>query len=383
MEFSWKNCFRAGISLFLLYLCIHYWDAVAGFGLTFYKVAWPLVLGAMMAYVVDILMSFLERKYDRLFGSTNSAKRGKKGGEIPQKLKRPLCMVLSYLLIVLVIVFSFSMVIPELVRAINLLIAGVPHAIDLFIQNETVKKYLPEITAYLDNVNWTQLGKQIFNSLTDGINIIANGAVSAVASITTNVINFVLAFIFSLYLLLGKERLREQIQAIGERYLPQKLLGAVYHILHVLNGNFHSFIVGQCTEAVIIGCLCIIGMFICQFPYAVMVGILVGVSALVPVAGAYIGAIVGALLMLTISPLKALLFIVFIIVLQQLEGNLIYPKVVGGSIGLPALWVLAAITIGGGLAGIAGMLLGVPLFASFYQLLKEDVRSGGRKRNRR
>ena len=140
---------------------------------------------------------------------------------------------------------------------------------------------------------------------------------------------------------------------------------------------FHRYIVGQCTEAVILGVLCTVGMLIFRFPYAPMIGALIGFTALIPVAGAYIGAAVGAIMILTVSPLKALLFLVFIVVLQQLEGNLIYPKVVGKSIGLPAIWVLAAITVGGSLMGIAGMLISVPITAALYRLLKEDMRRQG------
>ena len=145
-------------------------------------------------------------------------------------------------------------------------------------------------------------------------------------------------------------------------------------MLNTLNDSFHRFIVGQCTEAVILGGLCMIGMWIFRFPYAVMVGVLIGFSALIPFAGAYIGAGVGAFMILTESPLQALLFLVFIVVLQQLEGNLVYPKVVGSSIGLPGIWVLAAITIGGGLMGVLGMLLAVPLLATVYKLIQADVR---------
>ena len=143
--------------------------------------------------------------------------------------------------------------------------------------------------------------------------------------------------------------------------------------LRIFNESFRGYIVGQCTEAVILGVLCVVGMLIFRFPYAGMIGSLVGFTALIPVAGAYIGAAVGAVMILTQSPLKALLFGVFLVILQQLEGNLIYPRVVGRSIGLPALWVLAAVTVGGSLMGIPGMLLGVPITAALYRLIREDM----------
>ena len=160
---------------------------------------------------------------------------------------------------------------------------------------------------------------------------------------------------------------------IARAYCKPALVEKALGVLKVANETFSSFIVGQCTEAVILGTLCVIGMKICQFPYAPMIGAFVGATALIPVVGAYLGGAVGFLMILTVSPLKAVLFVVFLVILQQLEGNIIYPRVVGSSIGLPGMWVLAAVTIGGGLAGVGGMLLGVPLTATIYKLLRSDV----------
>ena len=153
----------------------------------------------------------------------------------------------------------------------------------------------------------------------------------------------------------------------------------IHYVLHTLNDCFHKYIVGQCTEAVILGALCTIGMLILQLPYATMIGAFIAFTALIPVAGAYIGAIVGAFMIFTESPFKAIVFLIFIIVLQQFEGNIIYPRVVGSSMGLPAMWVLAAVTVGGGVMGIPGMLLGVPLAAALYRFVREDVNRGTRR----
>ena len=182
-----------------------------------------------------------------------------------------------------------------------------------------------------------------------------------------------MALIFSIYLLLGKEKLGRQLQKIMERYLRDGWNKKIRYVVGVVNDCFHRYIVGQCTEAVILGVLCMLGMLLIRLPYATMIGALIGFTALIPVAGAYIGAIVGAFMILTVSPVKALIFLVFIVILQQLEGNLIYPKVVGSSLGLPALWVLAAVTVGGGVLGVPGMLLGVPLSAAVYRLIRNDV----------
>ena len=175
-----------------------------------------------------------------------------------------------------------------------------------------------------------------------------------------------------MYVLLDKEKLGRQTKCLIRTYVP-RASERIFYVTRVVDESFHSFIVGQCIEAVILGILCIIGMLIFQFPYAVMIGVFIGFTALIPIAGAYIGAAVGAIMILTVSPLQAVQFLIFIVVLQQLEGNLIYPKVVGESIGLPGIWVLTAITVGGGVLGIGGMLIAVPLFATGYRLLKEDV----------
>lgn len=158
-----------------------------------------------------------------------------------------------------------------------------------------------------------------------------------------------------------------------KRYMSTSLCANVHHVLSVLNECFHKYIVGQCTEALLLGGLCTLGMLILQLPYATMTGAVIAFTALIPVAGAYIGAGVGAFMILTVSPVKAIIFLIFIVILQQLEGNLIYPRVVGSSMGLPGIWVLAAVTVGGGVMGIPGMLLCVPLASAFYKLLREDV----------
>lgn len=206
-----------------------------------------------------------------------------------------------------------------------------------------------------------------------GFGGVMSSVVSVVGSVISSVVTVAVALIFSIYLLTGKEKLISQSKRMISTYLP-KADKKIFYVLNTLNDSFHRFIVGQCTEAVILGGLCMIGMWIFRFPYAVMVGVLIGFTALIPIAGAYIGAGVGAFMILTESPLQALLFLVFIVVLQQLEGNLVYPKVVGSSIGLPGIWVLAAITIGGGLMGVLGMLLAVPLLATVYKLIQADVR---------
>ena len=194
-----------------------------------------------------------------------------------------------------------------------------------------------------------------------------------VSTVFSGAVTTLLSVIFTIYLLSGKDRLRAQCHRLMRFALRPKHYDRACYVLRVLNDSFHRYIVGQCTEALILGALCTAGMLILQLPYATMIGALVAFTALIPVAGAYIGAAVGAFMILTISPVQALIFLVFLVVLQQLEGNLIYPRVVGASLGLPGIWVLAAVTVGGSLMGIFGMLLAVPLAAAVYRLMRENI----------
>ena len=363
MKLDVKTCLRAGVTIFLLYLCIHYWPSVARMGSLLLSAAMPLLLGAVMAYLVNILMTFYEH---RLFG------RAASGAGL--KLKRPLCMALAFATLLIIVVLLLVLVIPELVSCIRVIAAGVPGVVADFTKWCEEQGILPETIAdSLAQIDWKSRMTDIVKVLTAGVGSAANAIVNTVTSVVSGFVTFFMALIFSIYLLLGKEKLGRQLQKIMERYLRDGWNKKIRYVVGVVNDCFHRYIVGQCTEAVILGVLCMLGMLLIRLPYATMIGALIGFTALIPVAGAYIGAIVGAFMILTVSPVKALIFLVFIVILPQLEGNLIYPKVVGSSLGLPALWVLAAVTVGGGVLGIPGMLLGVPLSAAVYRLIRNDV----------
>lgn len=358
---KWTGC------AFLLFLCIRYWDAfinIVGLGI---HAAMPLLLGAAIAYGVNILMSFFEKHYMK---TTKYP--------ILQKCKRPVCMILAYLSFIAIIFFIISMVVPELINCVTSLLKVIPVAIDRIFNvledNVELGRYVALLEKELESNlgNYEEKIVQAVNVLISGFGGMLASMVTAVSSAFSALVTLLVAIIFSIYLLLGKEKLASQIKKVFQTYLS-RYYDTVSYVIGVLDESFHSFIVGQCTEAVILGALCVLGMWIFQFPYAMMVGVFIGFTALIPVAGAYIGAIVGVIMIMTVSPLKAVLFIVFIVVLQQLEGNLIYPRVVGKSIGLPGIWVLAAITIGGGILGIGGMLLAVPVTATIYKLLGQDI----------
>ena len=351
------------IYVFLLYLCIRYWDPAISFILNCLSAAIPLVIGGALAYVVNILMTTYERFY---------FPKSTKPGVI--KSRRPLCLTAAFLTLIVILALVIGLVVPQLVSCVALLVQETPGAIRNTLSWMEERHLLTDnLMEQLKDIDWTSLLSNFGGWLTSGIGSMFDIVVTTVSTVVSSIITVILAIIFSIYLLASKEKLAKQGDRVMRRYLKPQLIYKIEYVLRVLNFCFRRYIVGQCTEAVILGVLCLIGMLILQLPYAAMVSALVAVSALIPFAGAYIGAITGAFMILTVSPVEALIFLIFIIVLQQLEGNLIYPRVVGSSLALPPLWVLAAITVGGGVAGIVGMLLGVPITATIYRLVRADL----------
>lgn len=363
VNIKWKTCFKIGVSAFILFLCIYYWQTAVNYLLVIAGSLISLLIGGVIAYIVNILMSFLESHY---FADSNK--------KYVIKSRRPVCMIVSFLIVLLIVVLVIALVVPELIKSISMIINRLPVAFRNLSENELVTKYLPVISEYISNINWNEIVNRAQRFFTDNFGGMAGNLISTVSTVFSSVLNFVLGLIFSIYLLLSKDRLCAQAKEIMEHYVKKSWNEKIQYVLTILNRNFHRFIVGQCTEAVILGVLCAVGMVIFRFPYAIMIGVLVGFTALIPVVGAYVGAAAGIFMMLTISPMKALMFVIFIVVLQQLEGNLIYPRVVGNSLGLPALWVLVAVTVGGGIGGVIGMLVAVPIVSSIYQLVQNDVR---------
>lgn len=363
MKSRWKIFLQAGISLFILYLCIHYWDSLIHLLNLLLAAGTPLLMGCVFAYIFNIPMSFFERHY---------FPKSKKTGIL--KSRRPVCMLLAFLSVLAAILLLLRIVIPELSSCITLLLTSVPAALSEIGESLAEQPWISDsIQEFFDTVDWQKSLTNIVYSVLGGLGSAGDYAVTIVSKTVTTAANLMIAFIFSVYILAGKETLDRQLRTLKDHYLKSRWFTGISHILSVANDCFHRYIVGQCTEAVILGLLCTAGMLLFRFPYAAVVGVTVGFTALIPVAGAYIGGAVGFLLILTSSPLKAILFVVYLVTLQQLEGNIIYPKVVGTSLGLPGIWVLAAVIIGGGISGIGGMLAGVPLSACLYRLIREDV----------
>lgn len=365
MKFGWKKLIPLTACVLFVYLFIYYWASAANMFHSLMGALTPVIIGLAVAYVLNILMSFYERHYFK----KKSEKKWVK------KTRRPICMVAAIVTLLLITSLVIGLVVPRLVSCVVFIVSEIPPVLEKLFDSEFLRKTLPtSIMSDLSNINWNELISKAVQVVVSGISSATTAVVSFVSSMVSMLATAFMSIMFSIYMLLGKERLMSQANRVVDAYMAKcdsKL--KIRSFLRVLNGNFKRFIVGQATEAVILGMLCTFGMFIFQFPYAAMVGALIGFTALIPVAGAYIGAIVGAVMILTVSPIKALLFLVFIIVLQNLEGNLIYPRVVGNSIGLPAIWVLAAVTVGGGLFGVLGMLVGVPLTATIYQIVRTDV----------
>lgn len=367
MKFDRTLLLRVGGAVFLLYLCIHYWDPFIGFLREIMAATTPLILGFVIAYLVNILMEFYEARY---FTQSNSA--------AVQKSRRPVCMLLAFSSLILILVCVILLIVPELISCVQLLGNEIPVAWNealTWVEENIDAERWDQLTAFLGDSSWNWQGitKKAVDWFVSGFGGMMEAMTAVIAGTFSAMVTLLVSIIFSIYLLVGKEQLTGQIDRVSRHYLKQKWYGKLRYVLEVLNNSFHRFIVGQCAEAVILGALCTIGMYLFRFPYANMVGALIGFTALIPVAGAYIGAGVGVFMIFTVSPLKALFFLIFIVILQQLEGNLIYPRVVGASIGLPGIWVLAAIIVGGGVLGVGGMLLGVPLVATIYQLLRDDM----------
>lgn len=362
-KLEWKTVFKIVVGVIAVYLAVHYWPNISGIIGTVFSAATPIIIGAIMAYPLNILMTFYERHY-----FPNSSKTA------VVKSRRAVSLVGAVITIIGIIALVVGLIAPQLVACVQMVIAEIPGAMDFVIgklkNNEFVSQ---DLINSLSSIDWKSRIADIAQTITSGLGDVMDVAFTAVTSVFSVVSNIVLGVIFSLYILLDKKRLSRQLEKVSQKYVPSRFLDKITHVISVLNDCFHRFIVGQCTEAVILGTLCTVGMLILRIPYAPMIGALMAFTALIPIVGGLIGAGVGAFLILMESPVKALIFIIFVIILQQIEGNLIYPKVVGSSIGLPGLWVLAAVTVGGGVFGIFGMLIGVPIAATLYRLVREDV----------
>ncbi len=360
---GWRSCAMIGISIFVLFLCITYWPLASKVLVALLGAATPVLIGFIIAYPLNILMSFYERYW--FLKSTKKA---------VVKTRRPICLILAVITLLAIIALVIGLVLPQFIECIKLIINYIPAAASNVVGFLEKYDILTDKTVeYIKSIDWQAWIAKAISMVYSGISNVVEVVFVTITSVFSGIITALLSVIFACYFLMGKNRIGSQIDRAMKCYASDKWYKRIKYFVQVLDDSFHKYIVGQCVEAVILGVLCTVGMLILQLPYAPMVGALIALTALVPIAGAYIGAGVGAFLILMVSPVKAVIFIIFVIILQQIEGNLIYPKVVGSSIGLPGVWVLAAVTIGGGVMGIGGMLLGVPLAATLYKIIRNDV----------
>ena len=359
----------------LLVVALWKFDVVLGVLKTIWDIIFPFVLGGAIAFLTNVPMSFLEKK---IFENV------KKKNKIVRKLKRPISLILTIVLVVGVIALVMFGVIPQLTRTMGTLVTSINDFIpqmqswigEFFHNNQEIMNLVDQIEFDPDQaIKW-------------GISLLGNGAgnmmnttMSAVGSIVSGVATFFIAFSFACYILFQKEKLHIQIRKVFFAFLPRQKADTFLKVCSLTYRTFANFLAGQCLEAVILGSMFVVTLSILKMPYALLIGILIAFTALIPIFGAFIGCAVGSFLIFMVSPQQAILFVIVFLVLQQIEGNLIYPHVVGESVGLPSIWVLAAVTIGGNLMGIVGMLVFIPLLSVLYTIFREFVYLRLKKQN--
>ena len=359
----------------LLVVALWKFDVVLGVLKTIWDIIFPFVLGGAIAFLTNVPMSFLEKK---IF------ENAKKKNKIVRKLKRPISLILTIVLVVGVIALVMFGVIPQLTRTMGTLVTSINDFIpqmqswigEFFHNNQEIMNLVDQIEFDPDQaIKW-------------GISLLGNGAgnmmnttMSAVGSIVSGVATFFIAFSFACYILFQKEKLHIQIRKVFFAFLPRQKADAFLKVCSLTYRTFANFLAGQCLEAVILGSMFVVTLSILRMPYALLIGILIAFTALIPIFGAFIGCAVGSFLIFMVNPQQAILFVIVFLVLQQIEGNLIYPHVVGESVGLPSIWVLAAVTIGGNLMGIVGMLVFIQLLSVLYTIFREFVYLRLKKQN--
>lgn len=354
----------------LLYCGIEHFDVVIGALRFVLGIVMPFLVGGVIAFIFNVPMKRIEK---HLFPKNKKLAR----------FRRPAAYLLTLVAVIGVIVLALVVIIPELGNTVSMLMAQIPVAFDTAADwiNDMLKQY-PALEPAVDklDIDWASVSASVVKFVQSiGSGLVSSG-VGFFSGIVSGVATFVIAFTFSIYVLFQKEKLHRQVKQVLYALLPKKATEKIIEVAALSNQIFSNFLSGQCLEAVILGTLFVISMSIFRMPYAMLTGIVIAITALIPIFGAFIGCIVGMLLIVMVNPIQAVWFLILFLVLQQLEGNLIYPHVVGGSVGLPSIWVLAAVTIGGNLFGIAGILFFIPLCSVLYALFREFVKGRLKKR---
>lgn len=329
------------------------------------SVIMPFLLGIMFAFILNVLMIRVEKVLSRFI--LNKKYNG---------IKRVISIIISLLMVIGVVGIIIILIIPELTSALKVIVKSMPEtfeSIQLWINQ--YGDFFPQLEKWINSIDFNTVASELSGVFKVGLTGMLGSTVNVISTFFNSIVNVVVGIVFAIYILISKESLKRQSEKLMNAYLPENISHKLIEVGTLSRDVFSNFIIGQTVEAFILGVLCAIGMSILNLPYAPMVGSLVGITAFIPIVGAFIGGGVGAFMILTVNPMQAVIFVVFLVVLQQLEGDLIYPRVVGSSVGLPSIWVLFAITVGGGLWGITGMLFSVPILSVIYALVKEHINS--------
>ena len=352
----------------LLFVGLQNLGTVWGFVQILIGLLMPFIIGLCIAFILSVPMRAVET---HLFRPLD-----KKCGRIWRKIRRPLAATVTLLLALGVLAAAVFLIIPELGRSLRTLADSIPGFIARAQAwlTELAQKY-PQWQDWINDLqlDWNAIAQKLLAFAQSGAVDLFNSTVSLATSIFSGVFNLFLGVIFAMYVLMQKETLARQITNVLRAHLPDAKTDRLLEIGRLSNRTFSRFLTGQCLEAMILGMMFFVSMTLLRFPYAMLVAVLVAITALIPMFGAFIGCFIGAFLILVVNPMQAFWFVLLFMLLQQIEGNLIYPRVVGSSIGLPAMWVMVAVTVGGSTMGILGMLLMVPAASVIYALARENT----------
>lgn len=361
---KFRDVLLLGFLIIAIYFLFERSETLLGFFKSVWLILSPFVLGGVFAFILNVPMRFFERHV--LFVMDRAA--------WSKRLKRPVAILLVVALVFLAVYLILSLVVPELINTVTAIINAVPGAIARL--DELLRPYEISISEYLNATFTMPSASEIDAQIDDMLNLVLKGAAfsgTVIGTVYDNVLGVFFTIMFTFYFLAAKERLRAQLKRVMRAFLKPPVVSETLRIAGLVERTFSSFITGQCLEALILGSLFFLAMTIFRMPYVLLISVFITVTALIPVIGAWMGCIVGALLILVSNPMQALWFVVMFLVIQQIEGNLIYPHVMGNAIGLPSIWVLFAVVLGEGMFGIIGMLLFIPLTSVCYTLLREQV----------
>ncbi len=366
-----KVLLSLALTVFGVFLLIHYWTSIAGWIGEIYKAVLPCLIGAVIAYLINILMRFYERHYF-----------AKKNPPFAQKTRTGVCLCCAILTILLVIAGIIVLIVPQLVNCVKLIVQQAPKGVEALLKNDFVVKYLPaNVYDWLanwrekltDTAFWSDIVTKATAFLKTGFGSAGSKITSALSSTASTIGSVVIGVVFAVYYLACRTSIQRNVRRLAANYLRTGVREKVFHYASVFNNCFHKYIVAQCLEALILGSLCLVDMLILKLPYAPMISAMVTLMALIPIVGATISAVIGTVMILAVSPVQAIIFFCMLMVVQVIEGNLIFPKVVGKSVGAPGLIVFAAVTVGGSLFGIPGMMVSVPAATAVFNELRADM----------